>query len=83
MHGFRSSCRDWAGDTTHFPKEVIEKALAHQLQDKAEAAYACSTQLSKRRAVMEAWALYCSTPQVSVELKTSKHAGIADLIRKT
>lgn len=42
-----------------------------------------STQLSKRRDLMKAWALYCSTPQVSVELKTAKHARIADLIRKT
>ncbi len=70
VHGFRSSFRDWAGDTTLFPK--------------AEAAYARSTQLSKSklRDFMEAWALYCSTPQVSVQLKTSKYAGIADLIRK-
>ena len=39
-HGFRSSFRDWAGETTAFPREVIEHALAHQLRDKAEAAYA-------------------------------------------
>lgn len=53
VHGFRSSFRDWAGDTTHFPKEIIGNALAHQLKDKAEAAYARSTQLSKRRDLME------------------------------
>jgi integrase len=28
-HGFRSSFRDWAGETTNFPREVIEAALAH------------------------------------------------------
>ena len=39
-HGFRSSFRDWAGETTAFPREVIEHALAHRMIDKAEAAYA-------------------------------------------
>lgn len=39
-HGFRSTFRDWAGETTAYPREVIEHALAHQLKDKAEAAYA-------------------------------------------
>lgn len=39
QHGFRSTFRDWAGETTNYPREVIEHALAHQLADKAEAAY--------------------------------------------
>ena len=82
VHGFRSSFRDWAGDTTHFPKEVIENALAHQLKDKAEAAYARSTQLAKRRELMDAWAAYCSTPRISTDLKISRYAQIGDLIKK-
>ncbi len=60
VHGFRSTFRDWAGDQTHFPREVIEHALAHQLKDKAEAAYSRSTLHEKRRKLMEAWAKYCS-----------------------
>lgn len=36
-HGFRSTFRDWAGETTAYPREVIEHAPAHQLKDKAEA----------------------------------------------
>ena len=40
VHGFRSSFRDWAGETTAHPREAIEHALAHRLKDKAEAAYA-------------------------------------------
>lgn len=82
VHGFRSSFRDWAGDTTHFPKEVIENALAHQLKDKAEAAYARSTQLAKRRDLMDAWALYCSAQNSSAEPKISRYAGIASLVRR-
>ncbi len=55
VHGFRSSFRDWAGETTSFPREVIEAALAHRLRDKAEAAYARGDLFTKRRALMEAW----------------------------
>ncbi len=57
-HGFRSSFRDWAGETTAHPREVIEFALAHVIQDKAEAAYARSDLFEKRRALMKDWAAY-------------------------
>lgn len=60
-HGFRSTFRDWAGETTAYPREVIEHALAHQLKDKAEAAYARSTLFAKRRRLMDEWAKYCNT----------------------
>jgi integrase len=56
VHGFRSSFRDWAGDRTAYPRDVIEMALAHAIKDKSEAAY------RKRRKLMEAWAQYCSAP---------------------
>lgn len=59
VHGFRSTFRDWAGEQTNFPRELIEHALAHQLKDKAEAAYARSTMPEKRRKLMEAWAEFC------------------------
>ena len=55
VHGFRSTFRDWAGETTGFPREVIEAALAHGIKDKAEAAYARSDLFDKRRSLMEAW----------------------------
>jgi integrase len=56
VHGFRSSFRDWAGETTNFPREVIEAALAHRLRNKAEAAYARGDLFHKRRTLMQAWA---------------------------
>lgn len=56
VHGFRSTFRDWAGETTGFPREVIEAALSHGIKDKAEAAYARSDLFDKRRDLMEAWA---------------------------
>jgi integrase len=61
VHGFRSTFRDWAGEQTNFPREVVEHALAHQLKDKAEAAYSRSTLPEKRRKLMEAWAQYALT----------------------
>ena len=59
VHGFRSSFRDWAGNSTNFPREVVETALAHVIGDKAEQAYRRSDALEKRRKLMEAWATYC------------------------
>lgn len=67
-HGFRSSFRDWAGETTAYPREVIEHALAHQLKDKAEAAYARGSLFDKRRRLMADWAKFCAVvmPAASV-----------------
>ena len=61
VHGFRSSFRDWAGESTRFPREVIEHALAHQLKDKAEAAYARGDLFTKRIELMRAWAAYLTS----------------------
>jgi integrase len=57
-HGFRSCFRDWARESTNFPREVAETALAHILKDKVEAAYARGDLLDKRRELMAAWASY-------------------------
>ena len=59
-HGFRSTFRDWAAEQTAFPREVIEHCLAHQLKDKAEAAYQRKTSIPKREKLMQHWADYCS-----------------------
>jgi integrase len=68
VHGFRSAFRDWAGDRTNFPREVVEHALAHKLPDRVEAAYRRSTALEKRRKLMEAWARYCASPVRSADV---------------
>ena len=44
-HGFRSSFRDWAAERTSTPREVVEAALAHTVQNPTEAAYARSDSL--------------------------------------
>ena len=57
-HGFRSSFRDWAAEDTDHPREVIEAALAHVVQNKVEAAYARSDLFERRRRLMDDWAGY-------------------------
>lgn len=59
VHGFRSAFRDWAAESTPFPNEVCEAALAHVIGNKAEAAYRRRDLFGKRRLLMEAWAGYC------------------------
>jgi integrase len=61
VHGFRSSFRDWASERTNFTNEVCEAALAHVIENKAEAAYRRGDLFDKRRKLMEAWAVYCAT----------------------
>ena len=63
VHGFRSSFRDWAAECTNFTNEVCEVALAHVIENKAEAAYRRGDLSDKRRKLMEAWAAYCSAPK--------------------
>src|SRR4051794_30989575 len=65
-HGFRSTFRDWAGEATAHPREVIEAALAHRLKDRAEAAYARGDLFAKRRRLMEDWAAFLAAPAAEV-----------------
>ncbi len=57
-HGFRSTFRDWAGEETDHPREVIEAALAHVVRNRVEAAYARSDLFERRRRLMDDWAAY-------------------------
>ena len=57
-HGFRSTFRDWAGEETNHPREVIEAALAHVVRNRVEAAYARSDLFERRRRLMDDWARY-------------------------
>jgi integrase len=67
VHGFRSTFRDWAAEQTSFPREIAERALAHALKDKTEAAYQRGDLLKRRRLLMNAWAEFCSrTAQAKV-----------------
>ena len=63
-HGFRSSFRDWAAETTAYPNHVVEMALAHAVGNGVEAAYRRGDLFEKRRRLMHDWAEYCSRPHI-------------------
>ena len=57
-HGFRSSFRDWAAEETNHPREVIEAALAHVVQNRVEAAYRRTDLFERRRRLMDDGSAY-------------------------
>jgi integrase len=61
VHGFRSSFRDWASETTDFPSQVVEMALAHTVESKVERAYRRGDLFEKRRELMAEWSTWCCT----------------------
>lgn len=75
VHGFRSSFRDWAAETTSFSNEICEMALAHVVGNKVEAAYRRGDLFNRRRELMEAWARHCEDQGAQViRLARSVHA---------
>lgn len=58
-HGFRSSFRDWCSEQA-YPRDLAERALAHTISNKVEAAYHRTDLLDQRRPMMQAWADHCS-----------------------
>ncbi len=81
-HGFRSSFRDWAAETTSHANHVVEMALAHAVGDKVEAAYRRGDLFEKRRLLMEEWTRYLgnetpSKPSAKSSAKTVAKTGMA------
>jgi integrase len=70
VHGFRSTFRDWAAERTSYPNHIVEKALAHTVADKVEAAYRRGDLFEKRRRLMAEWARYCVSPAPAGEVVT-------------
>jgi integrase len=61
VHGFRSSFRDWAGETGK-PDDLAEAALAHIRDDKTQTAYQRGDLLERRQRLMADWAAFCARP---------------------
>jgi integrase len=66
-HGLRSTFTDWAGDYADATTDLTEMALAHAIADKTRAAYRRRSAFDKRRALMEQWSTFCSTPYLEPE----------------
>ncbi|HUY05086.1 MAG TPA: integrase arm-type DNA-binding domain-containing protein [Rhodocyclaceae bacterium] len=79
VHGFRSTFRDWAAETTSFDGATAEMALAHTLRDKTEAAYRRGDLFEKRCRLMDAWARHCATVSTGkatpIRLRTREAVG--------
>jgi integrase len=72
VHGFRSTFRDWAAETTGYPSEVVEMALAHTIKNLAEAAYRRGDLFEKRRALMDDWSRRCAGGAVVLPLRVAE-----------
>jgi integrase len=75
VHGFRSTFREWCAETTNYPRELAEAALAHVLKDKTEAAYQRGDLLEKRRRLMADWAVFCGRKLAAGEVVTLHSVG--------
>jgi integrase len=73
-HGLRSSFRDWAGESTGFPHDILEACLAHKRKDRTHASYQRGDLLAKRRKVMERWASFCAKPAATGKVLAFKQA---------
>jgi integrase len=65
VHGLRSSFRDWCGDRSNFPREIMEAALGHKVGEATELSYRRGDALEKRRRLMEQWAGFLSSEPVT------------------
>lgn len=61
-HGFRSTFRDWVAESTNYPSEVAEMALAHTISNKSEASYRRGDMFEKRAVMMEEWSRFVYAP---------------------
>ena len=60
VHGLRSTFRDWVSETTDYPREVAEMALAHAVGDRVEAAYRRGDLFKKRCGMMDEWGKFAT-----------------------
>jgi integrase len=70
-HGCRATFRTWAAETTAFPHDVCEQALAHTNRNAVERAYQHGDLFEKRRKLMAAWADYCAAPVAAATAKVT------------
>jgi hypothetical protein len=62
VHGFRSSLYDWTHESTAFSNHAIELSLAHSIIGSAvEKGYRRGDMFTKRRKLMEAWGVFCTS----------------------
>jgi integrase len=76
VHGFRASFRTWAAESTSYPREVIEAALAHTTGNAVEQAYQRSKLLEKRRPLMQHWSAFIASPKRDASVTPIRKRGV-------
>ena len=76
-HGFRASFSSWCAESTAYPTEVREMALAHAIGDGTVAAYQRSDLFEKRRNLMADWAKFLHTAPVVGSNVVPMHKAVA------
>lgn len=74
VHGFRSTFRDWCAESTNYPNEVAEMALAHTIGNAVEKAYRRGDLLAKRTRLMDDWCKFINTPAKSGNVSSIQRA---------
>ena len=69
-HGFRSTFRDWASENG-YARDLAEKALAHTIKNRTEAAYHRTDLLEQRRPMMEAWSEFVTGYSKNTEMRNA------------
>lgn len=67
-HGFRGTFKVWAHERTTLARELVEMTLAHQTENKIEAAYFDTDLMEKRARLMATWAKFCGTLETKGEV---------------
>jgi integrase len=62
-HGLRATFRTW-GEDVGFPRDLLEESLGHQVGTAVERAYRRTDGFDRRRAIMDAWAKFCSSKRM-------------------
>jgi integrase len=75
VHGFRSTFRDWAAETTAHPNHVVEQALAHSIGSAVERAYRRGDLFAKRTRLMADWARFCAAQPARGNVLPLRRAG--------
>jgi integrase len=81
VHGFRSTFRDWAAETTDVPNHLVEMALAHAVASAVEAAYRRGDLFEKRQALMADWAAYLDRAPAKITRLQPRRASAGAEIR--
>jgi integrase len=74
-HGLRSTFADWSAETTTYPQEIREMALAHSVGDATVQAYTRTDLIERRRQLMDDWARHVTTPATSASVVSIRKAG--------